>query len=58
MEIFGNHEKQDPNTITNNNEFMKKIAYEKDLHVDNDELHAYEDSNVIALQIIRMKHAI
>ena len=37
---------------------MKKIAYEKDLHVDNDELHAYEDSNVIALKIIRMKHAI
>jgi hypothetical protein len=27
LEIFGNHEKQDPNTITNNNEFMKKIAY-------------------------------
>ena len=45
IEIFGNHEKQDPNAITNNNEFMKKIAYKDDMHVDNAELHKYEDSN-------------
>ena len=44
LELFGNQDKLDPNTEKYNNEFMKRNAYENDMHVENDELHEYENS--------------
>ena len=34
---------------------MKRIAIKDDMHVDNNELHSYEDSNKIALKAINIK---